>query len=98
MTTRIELAVLRSQLYRLLRVIEERHGAVVDVQVDHHWLLDTYEMFSSDQPPTPDAGSVSDDAQSLEDMLSMTDEELLPWHELKHLIGLLEALAFRDLS
>ena len=97
MTTRLELAALRSQLDRLLRVIEERHGAVIDLDVDSYWLLETKDMFSLDRVPTPNAGGVSDDAEELESMVSRLDEDLVPWHELKHLIGLLEALALRDL-
>ena len=92
-TIRLELAVLRSQLDRLLRVVEERHGAIIDLQVDSYWLLETDEMFSLDRVPAPGVGEVSDDAEELEDMVSRLDEDLTPWHELKHLIGLLEALA-----
>ena len=88
---------MRSQLDRLLRVVEERHGAIIDLQVDSYWLLETNAVFSLDRVPTPNVGEVSDDAEELVNMVSRPDEDLTPWHELKHLIGRLEALALRDL-
>jgi hypothetical protein len=77
-------------------VVEVRHGAVIDLQIDSYWLVETDERFSLDGVPTPGVGDVSDDADELEDMVSRLDEDLTPWHELKHLIGLLEALVLLD--
>ena len=79
MTISLELAVLRSQLDRLLRVVEERHGAIIDLKVDSYWLLETNAVFSLDRVPTPNRREVSDDAEELVDMVSRPDEDLTPW-------------------
>ena len=54
-------------------------------------------MFSRESMPVPNAGQLSDDVAELTAMASRPRDELVPWHDLKHLIGVLEAVAHRDL-
>lgn len=97
MTTRIELRLLRSQLDRVLLTIEQRSGATIALDSDTYWLLETSDMFSLDGVPAPNVGELSDDIDELTAMVSRPDDDLVPWHDLKHLIGLLEAVAYHDL-
>jgi hypothetical protein len=97
MAMALELPLLRRQLNRLLVILEERDGATVQLHEEHYWALETSEMFCLDAVPIPSAGQVSDDVDELTAMATRPDDLLVPWHELKHLIGLLEALARRDL-
>jgi hypothetical protein len=76
--------------------MEERYGAAIEFDADPYW-LETTEMFCLDSVPAPNAGQLSDDAHELTAMASRPDDVLIPWHDLKHLIGLLEALVHRDL-
>jgi hypothetical protein len=88
---------LRRQLNRLLVILEERGGATVQLHEELYWVLETSAMFCLESVPTPSAGQLSDDVDELTAMASRPDDLLVPWHELKHLIGLLEVLARRDL-
>jgi hypothetical protein len=97
MAMTLELPLLRRQLNRLLVILEERGGATVQLHEDHYWSLETSELFSLEAVPTPSAGSLSDDVDELTAMASRPDDLLVPWHDLKHLIGLLEVLARHDL-
>ncbi|MHC9291289.1 hypothetical protein ACRCUN_02425 [Mycobacterium sp. LTG2003] len=97
MTTTIDLSVLRRQLDRVLSLLEQRHGSTVEFNADFYWLLETADMFSRESVPAPNAGQLSDDVAELTAMAARPDDELVPWHDLKHLIGLLEAVAHRDL-
>ena len=97
MTTRLDVPLLRHQLDRLLLVLEECCGATIEFDADLYWLLETSEMFCLDSVPAVRAGQLSDDIDELTAMASRPDKFLVPWHDLKHLIGLLEALAHGDL-
>jgi hypothetical protein len=97
MAMALELPLLRRQLNRLLVLLEERGGATVQLREELYWVLETSEMFSLESVPAPSAGQLSDDIDELTAMASRPDDILVPWHDLKHLIGLLEALASRDL-
>lgn len=91
------MSLLRSQLDRVLLTLEQRSGAMIALNIDTYWLLETSDMFSLDSVPAPNMGDLSDDIDELIAMVSRPDDELVPWHDLKHLIGLLEAVAHQDL-
>lgn len=55
-------------------------------------------MFDVLTDAVPNVGQISDDVAELEGMASRADGDLVPWRDLKHLIGLLEAIAASDLS
>lgn len=97
MSTIIDLPLLRSELDRLLREVERRHGAAVGVDADHYWLVGSAAAFNLTQQPALGVGQLSDDATELRAMIDRPAEDLAPWHELKHLIGILDALAAADL-
>jgi hypothetical protein len=97
MAMALELPLLRRQLNRLLVILEERGGATVQLHEELYWALETSEMFCLESVPAPSAGQLSDDVDELTAMASRPDDLLVPWHDLKHLIGLLEVLARRDL-
>jgi hypothetical protein len=96
MATALELPLLRRQLDRLLVMLEERGGATIQFDEDLYWVLETSQLFSLESTPAPSIGQLSDDADELTAMASRPDDLLVPWHDLKHLIGLLEVLARRD--
>jgi hypothetical protein len=98
MVTTLDVPLLRRQLDRILMIVERRGGATVELDADHYWILETSEMFVLDSIPAPNAGQLSDDVDELTAMASRPDDDLVPWHDLKHLIGLLETLACRDLA
>lgn len=97
MATTVDLRLLRTQLDRVLAAIEERSGSTVEIDGDHYWLVESRDLFDLTKVPTPGVGQISDDAQELQAMAERSPEDLTPWHDLKHLAGLLEALAARDL-
>lgn len=93
---RVPLALLREQLDRLLRAVEARDGEAIEIDADYYWLLESREAFALDRPAIASAGQISDDIDELHNMAAREDDDLIPWHDLKHLIGLLEAIAARD--
>lgn len=98
MSGRLDLRLLRRELDRLLAEVETRRGSIVGIEADHYWLLESSEMFDVLSDAAPAVGQISDDLSELEQMASRADHDLVPWHDLKHLIGLLEALAASDLN
>lgn len=96
MTTRIELRLLRKQLDRVLTAVEQRHGPVIQVDADDYWLIESPEKFDLRKDAEHSVGTLTDDAEELAGMAERSADELIPWHDLNHLVGLLEALAAHD--
>lgn len=97
MSTIIDLPLLRTELARLLREVEKRHGAAAKVHADHYGLVESAAGADLSQEPKLGLGQLSDDASELQAMADRPSEDLIPWHDLKRLVGLLDALAAVDL-
>lgn len=88
-TVAVPLAELRAALAEVIDAIEHVHGPVVHVHDDHYWTLFVREQFSlSDAPPVPTAGQLSDDVESVREVMVGGGQEPV-WHLLQHVMGLL---------
>lgn len=96
MATRIDVPLLREQLHRVLLEVEAQHGSHVELDADHYWLVESAAALDLNRAPDLAVGQLSDDAAQLREMASRASDELLLWHDLKHLVGLLDALAAVD--
>ena len=102
----IDVPNLRAVLNAVLDHVERTGGPRVDVARDHYWLVELRAAFSGDlhEPGTdPDdlgVGQISDDVDTVNDLakeVEQGDPVLSPWHDLEHAVGLLRALAWKDL-
>ncbi|GGM06197.1 hypothetical protein [Micromonospora yangpuensis] len=100
-TLRVE--ELRQVCVLLLDAVQERFGSEIDLSildVDHYWNVDLRSAFSIQEDPASgiDVGQSSDDVAELRALLRRRPEdELLLWHDLQHLAGMLRLLAYLDL-
>jgi hypothetical protein len=82
---------------------EAQFGTEVDfdalpVPVGEYWTVGTRAAYTMFDAPALGAGSVTDDLESLVELLGRTEEEdVYLWHDLDHFCGLLRLLAFLDL-
>lgn len=100
----IDVPKLRRVLDALLDHVQRTQGSLVEVDRDHYWLLELTAAFSEDlcEPGTVDlgAGQIADDVDTVDEMareIEQGDAFLNPWHDLEHAVGLLRALAWKDL-
>lgn len=102
----IDVQKLRRVLDALLDHVENTEGSLIEVDRDHYWLLALSAAFSDDlhEPGTESddfgVGQISDDVETVDDLAKQIEEGdpfLNPWHDLEHAVGLLRALAWRDL-
>lgn len=93
MSERIEIAELRLVLDRVFDQLEREHGSSIDLDADYYWTLDLRRSFdlSEDQTSALDVGQLSDDVAELRRVLA--DGEIVIWHDLEHLVGVLRRLA-----
>jgi hypothetical protein len=71
---------------------------VVDLEADYYWTIplpDTFERH--DQPTELEAGQLSDDLVELQELLTREDADVIVWHDLGHLVGILQRIASLDL-
>jgi hypothetical protein len=91
----------RAVVNRLLDVIEKTEGVSLTADVDHYWNLPlsaVFELYADPGSLMLDVGQLSDDVQSVREMLTHDPEEPVHvWHDLSHVIGVLRFLAWRDL-
>ncbi|GAA1558469.1 hypothetical protein GCM10009827_094280 [Dactylosporangium maewongense] len=98
--TQVSLADLRKALTQLLDAVERQHGPTVDLKADYYWTIGPADAFRFDITgcPEPTVGTLTDDVQSMRDILKTThDEPIAVWHDLAHVIGILNRLAALDL-
>jgi hypothetical protein len=98
--TRVSLGDLRQVLTNLLDAVERRHGPTVDLHADHYWTIGPADAFRFDVAggPEPTVGQLTDDVQSVREMLEATqDDPMAVWHDLAHVVGILNRLAALDL-
>lgn len=102
----IDMTKLRRVLDALLDHVQRTRGSLIEVDRDHYWLLELTAAFSDDlqepgtRPGDLDVGQISDDVATVDELanaIEKGDAFLNPWHDLEHAVGLLRALAFRDL-
>jgi hypothetical protein len=102
----IDLQKLRRVIDALLDHIERREGSLVEVERDHYWLLELSATFAEDlhepgtEPGDLGVGQISDDVETVDDLarqIEIGNPFLNPWHDLEHAVGLLRALARKDL-
>lgn len=95
----LSLRELRQVLDRLLGTLEEQHGRdEVEVTADHYWALDPGDTYKLGQVPDPArlmVGQLSDDLAELRVMATSGDPPVI-WHDLSHVLGILQWLAARD--
>lgn len=103
---RIDVLKLRRVLDALLDHVQRTDGSFIEIDRDHYWLLELTAAFSEDlqEPGTRlgdlGVGQISDDVATVDELaeeIEKGDASLNPWHDFEHAVGLLRALAFRDL-
>jgi hypothetical protein len=97
----LEIADLRRMCTQLLDAVERRHGPRIEFDVDYYWHIPLQDAFNVYSDPTQHVacGQVSDDLVELHHALDRSiDDDLVLWHDLMHLSGLLRALATVDLA
>jgi hypothetical protein len=94
----IEVSELREALMRLLDVISARFGPSVPLNADHYWTLSTADRFDLAQAPSVQAAQLSDDVESVRQLLSRDSGEIVLWHDVEHLTGILQRIASLDLT
>jgi hypothetical protein len=92
----VSVAEIREATTRILDAVEVSLGPIVNLDADHYWLLETDDSFDLGADPEVHAGQLSDDLESIRDMLGNADDDIVVWHDLDHLIGLLRRLSALD--
>src|SRR4051794_26140056 len=102
----IDVQKLRRVLEALLDHVENTEGSLVQVDRDHYWLLELSAAFSEDlhepgtKPGDLGVGQISDDVETVDELAKEIEKGeafIDPWHDLEHAVGLLRALAWKDL-
>ena len=95
------MADLRAATIRVLDAAERRYGSEIDLDsltFSYRWELDLREVFNvQDDPSAPALGDIYEDLEEAADLLQRPDDETFVWHDLGHLIGLLQLVAMLDL-
>ncbi len=88
---------MRAGLLAILDEIERTHGAEIDLDADHYWDIDAESAFDMDSDPVPTVGQLSDDVDELRELISeRADREVMVWHDLAHVVGILKRFAALD--
>lgn len=102
----IDIQKLRQVLIALFDHVESTEGPLIDVGRDHYWILELSDTFSEDldEPGTESSalgvGKISDDVETVNELAKEIEKGepfFNPWHDLEHAVGLLRALAWKDL-
>jgi hypothetical protein len=96
---RVSVAEVRTALASLLDEIERRHGRVVELDADYYWTIAPRDSFGGDAGDVPQStiGQLTDDIQSMRDILTRSeDRAVVVWHDLAHIIGILNRFAALD--
>jgi hypothetical protein len=102
MARSLKIADLKACCDRLLASAEALFGSEVDFDaapaaVAEYWEVDTRSAYSLADSPELSVGNIADDLDEIQDLLHRQDDEIVLWHDLGHLTGLLRALAYLDL-
>lgn len=67
---------------------------VVDLGADSYWQLASRDIYEAADPPSASSlGSLSDDVESVSELLSREPGEVYVWHDLGHIVGVLTRMA-----
>lgn len=95
----VSLSQLRQVLNRLLDDVVERNGGdEIELDADYYWMLDPLDTYNASESPTAarmTLGQLSDDLVELTAMAATSDPAVI-WHDLAHVVGILQWLAVRD--
>jgi len=89
----IALSEVREALDRILAAAAVELGSSVDLDADHYWWIDTRDAFDLSQEPSLEAAQLSDDVTSMREMLNRGDNEVIVWHDLDHVIGIVQRIS-----
>lgn len=93
----ISIVELRDAITRLTDAMERKFGPTVHLARDQYWGLFSPEMFAADgSRPEVMGRLLSDDVNSVRELLDRSDtseDELLLWHDLNHLVGILQRIS-----
>ncbi|HWJ61831.1 MAG TPA: hypothetical protein VNS19_07660 [Acidimicrobiales bacterium] len=81
----------------LLAAARAKWGDEIVLSEDNYWHLWADQSLDLSKDPRLDMGSLADDVEELHNMLSREDGEVFLWHDLGHLLGVLNALVAMDL-
>jgi hypothetical protein len=98
----IEVQQLRAALDVVLTHVEQTVGAAVHLSADYYWALPPDAMYDPYVNPATEAltlGQLSDDVREIRDLLDRdADDGIFVWHDLGHLVGVLQRIAAQDLE
>ena len=95
----VSLIQLRRVLDRVLDDLAARHGDEIELTADYYWVLDpeaAYDYIATPSVEQLTMGQLSDDLAEVAELSTSVDEPH-PWHDLAHVIGILQRLAAQDL-
>lgn len=81
----------------LLAAARAKWGDEVIISEDNYWHLQADQSFEVMKDPSFDMGSLADDVEEVRKMLTQDEGEVFLWHDLSHLMGILNALVAMDL-
>jgi len=82
----------------LLDAAEKRLGSHLQMDKDFYWAIFPSEAFDTDSEPKVVAKQLSDDLATVREVLrrkNAEEDEPLLWHDLDHLVGLLQWIVNR---
>ena len=91
-STEISFSELRTAVGRLLDAAERRFGPRLELDADHYWSIYPSDAFNLEAEPEVVAGQISDDVATIRETAARLDadeDDLLLWHDLDHLVGIL---------
>jgi hypothetical protein len=91
----IAMSDLRAAIGRVLDAVEQKYGEAIDLDADHYWSLSPAESFDLTRDPGIEAGQISDDVETVQQILSPSRDVII-WHDLEHLGGILSRLSALD--
>ena len=86
----LSMSELREAVNALVDLIEADLGPTIDLAADYYWHLDGRSAFDMSTTPTIDSGQLSDDLVSLR--AAVRSGDMVLWHDLEHLVGILRRL------
>jgi hypothetical protein len=82
----------------MLHELERKFGTEVDLDADYYWNIWADAAFDMGSDPVPDVGQLSDDVDTLRELVSDADERpVIVWHDLAHVLGILQRVVGLDL-
>lgn len=93
----LALVDLRAAINRILDQAETKFGSKIQLADDYYWTVPLAEISNlNEPPPVPSLGQISDDICSMSEVLAA--DETIIWHDLSHVVGILQQLSLLDLT